>query len=54
MVEIRTIINYGCQTWTLSTRDVNSLFVVEEQILRTIYDPVKPEEVWRIRNNDEL
>jgi hypothetical protein len=43
--------HYGCETWKLSERDVNSLLVFERQILRRIYGLV---EGWKMRNNDKL
>ena len=35
---------FGCETWTLSIRDVNSLLVFERQKLRRIYGAVQTEE----------
>jgi hypothetical protein len=51
---IRPVVTYGCETGTLSVRDVQNLLVFERQILRRIYGQVQTEEGWRIRNNDEL
>jgi hypothetical protein len=51
---ITPVISYGCETGTLSARDVHNLPVFERQILRRICGEVQTEEGWRIRNKDEL
>jgi len=40
--------------WTLTMEEERALAVFERKILRKIYGPVKENELWRIRQNDEL
>jgi hypothetical protein len=44
MTLIRPIVFCGCETWTLSVRDINSLLECERQILGRIYGAVQTEE----------
>ena len=41
-------------SWTLTMEEERALAVFERKILRKIYGPVKENELWRIRRNDEL
>ena len=46
---------YGCEAWTLTTRDEQYLRIFEHKILRKIFGPVQNEDgCWRIRMNHEL
>ena len=46
---------YGCEAWTLTTRDVQHLRIFERKILRKIFGPVQDKDgSWRIRMNHEL
>ena len=45
---------YGSESWTLTMEEERALAVFERKILRKIYGPVKGNELWRIRQNDEL
>jgi hypothetical protein len=46
---------YGCEAWTLTSRDEQCLRVFERRILRRIFGPVQNEDgFWRIRMNNEL
>ena len=54
MTLVRTIVTYGCETWTSSVRDVKSLFVFERQTLRETHGAFQTEEGWRIRNNGQM
>jgi hypothetical protein len=52
---IRPVVTYGCEAWTLTSRDEQHLRIFERRILRTIFDPVQNEGgSWRIRMNYEL
>jgi hypothetical protein len=46
--------SYGSESWTLTMEEERALVVFERKILRRIYGPVKENESWRIRLNDEL
>jgi hypothetical protein len=48
------VVTYGSESWTLTVEEEIALAVFERQILRKIYGPVKVNELWRIRRNDEL
>ena len=51
---VRPVVTYGSESWTLSMEEERSLAVFERKISRKIYGPVKGNELWRIRRNDEL
>jgi hypothetical protein len=44
----------GSESWTLTVEEKRALAVFERKILWKIYGPVKENELWRIRRNDEL
>ena len=48
------VVTYGLESWTLTMEEEKTLAVFERKILRKIYGPVKENELWRIRQNDEL
>ena len=41
-------------SWTLTMEEERTLAVFERKILRKVYGPVKENELWRIRQDDEL
>jgi hypothetical protein len=45
---MKSVVTCGCETWTLSVRDINRLLVFER------YGPVDTEEEWRISIYDKL
>jgi hypothetical protein len=51
---VRPVVTYGSESWTLTAEEERALAVFERKILRKIYGPVKENELWRIRRNDEL
>ena len=51
---VRPVVTYGSESWTLTMEGERKLAVFERKILRKIYGPVKENELWRIRRNDEL
>ena len=52
---IRSAVTYGCETWTLTSRNEQQLRIFERNILRKIFGPVQDENgIWRIRKNREL
>jgi len=44
----------GSELWALTVGEERALAVLERKILRKMYGPVKENELWRIRRNDEL
>ena len=50
---VRPVVTYGSESWTLTMEEERALGVFERKILRKIYGPVKKNELWRIRRNDE-
>ena len=48
------VVSYGSESWTLTMEEERTLAVFERKILRKIYGPVKENELWRIRQNNEL
>ena len=51
---VRPVVTYGSESWTLTMEEKRALAVFERKILRKIYEPVKENELWRIRRNDRL
>jgi len=52
---IRPVVTYGCEVWTLTSRNEQQLRIFERKILRKIFGPVQDENgFWRIRKNHEL
>jgi len=51
---VSPVVTYGSESWTLTMEEERALAVFERKILRKIYGPVKENESWRIRRNDEL
>jgi hypothetical protein len=49
-----TALVYGSEIWSLATKSVNIPIILEWNILRRIYGPVKDNGQWRIRYNKEL
>jgi hypothetical protein len=52
---IRPAVTYGCETWTLTSRNEKQLRISERNILRKLFGPLQDENrIWRIRKNHEL
>jgi hypothetical protein len=51
---IRPVVTYSSDIWTLTAKDENNLRIFERQILRKIFGPFNTDNVWRIRNNMEI
>jgi hypothetical protein len=51
---IRPVLLYGSETWVLTKREENQLFVFERKVLRTICGPKIENGVYRRRYNYEL
>ena len=51
---VRPVVTYGSESWTLAVEEEKALAVFERKILWKIYGPVKGNEIWIIRQNDEL
>jgi hypothetical protein len=52
---IRPVVTYGCETWSLTSRNEQQLRIFEQKILRKIFGLVQDEiGIWRIRKNHEL
>jgi len=48
-------VTYGCEAWTLTSRNEQQLRIFERKILRKIFVPAQDENgIWRIRKNHEL
>ena len=48
------MLTYASETWPLGEKNKLRLAAFERKILRRIYGPVKDNDVWRIRYNQEL
>jgi hypothetical protein len=53
---ILPVVLYGCETWSLTMREEQRLWVFENQVLRRIFGPKKDEVTgeWAKLHNDEL
>ena len=45
---------YASETWVLKENIIQKLLVFERKILRPIFGPTKENQIWRIKNNEEL
>jgi hypothetical protein len=51
---VRAVVTCGSDSWTLTVEEETTLAIFERNILRKIYGPVKENELWRVRRNEEL
>jgi len=51
---IRPIMTYASETWVLKGNIIQRLLVFQRKILRGIFGPTKDNQIWRIKNNEEL
>jgi hypothetical protein len=52
---ILLVVVYGCETWSLTLRDVHRLRVFEDRVLRRIFGPKREVDgPWRKLHDDEL
>jgi hypothetical protein len=56
VVELGTVILYGCEIWSLTLREEHRLRVFENRVLRRIFGPKRDEVTggWRKLHNEEL
>jgi len=47
-------VTYASETWVLKENIIQKLPVFERKILRGIFGPMKENQIWRIKNNEEL
>ena len=45
---------YASETWVLKENIIKKLLIFERKILRGIFGPTKENQIWRIKNNEEL
>jgi hypothetical protein len=51
---ILPVVLYGCETWSLASREEHRLKVLENTVLRKIFGPKREEDgSWRKLHNDE-
>ena len=48
------IVTYASETWVLKENIIQKLLVLERKILRGIFGPLKENQIWRIKNNEEM
>jgi hypothetical protein len=51
---MKPIVLYGREKWAMTEQRNSSLKKLERKILRKVYSPIKDQNGWRIRTNDEL
>jgi hypothetical protein len=53
---ILLVVLYGCETWSLTLREEHRLRMLENRVLRRIFEPKRDEVTgeWRILHNEEL
>jgi hypothetical protein len=47
-------VTYASETWVLKENIIKKLLVFERKILRGIFGPMKENQTWRIKSNEEL
>jgi hypothetical protein len=50
------VVLYGCETWSLTSREEHRLRMFENRVLRRIFRPKRDEGIggWRKLHNEEL
>jgi hypothetical protein len=48
---ITPAVTYGAETWAATENELQKLLIFEQKILRKIYNPLKEQDIWRIRTN---
>jgi hypothetical protein len=51
---IRPVLWYASESWTLTKKSELALDAFERKVLRRILGPMKENDAWRIRYNNEL
>ena len=51
---IRPIVTYASETWVLKENIIQKLLVFQRKILIGIFGPTKENQIWRIKNKEEL
>jgi len=44
------VVQYGCETWSLTQREERRLRVFENRVLRRVFGPKRDEEQWNTEN----
>ena len=52
--DTHAVLLYGAESWTLSSTDTAALEVFKRKVLRNIFGPVRVDDDYRIRTNQEL
>jgi hypothetical protein len=47
-------VTYVSETWVLKETVIHTLLVFERKILRKIFGPIKENQIWRVKTNEEL
>jgi len=47
-------VTYASETWVLKENIIQKMLVFERKILRGIFGPTKENQIWMIKNNEEL
>jgi len=47
-------VTYASETWVLKENIIKKLLIFERKILRGIFGPTKENQIWRIKNDEEL
>jgi hypothetical protein len=53
-ITIRPVATYGAETWTMTKKEEQALFIFERKIFRRIYGRKYEDGEWKIRTNQEL
>jgi hypothetical protein len=51
---IRPIVTYSSETWVLKESIIQKLLDFKRKILRRIFGPMKENQTWRIKTNEEM
>jgi hypothetical protein len=51
---IKSVLQYGCETWTINRYNEEKIEIFERKVLRKIYGPFCDNGRWRIRYKNEL
>jgi hypothetical protein len=48
------IVTYASETWILKEAVIQKLLIFERKILGRIFGPIKENQIWRVKTNEEL
>jgi hypothetical protein len=51
---VTLVVTYGAETWTMTKKEEQAVFIFERKMFRRIYGPKYKDGEWKSRTNQEL